>query len=352
MSFLAMLWYYFNLSLKQLNNYQGRSSRREFIIFHVTLMLFCLLAYFIIACLFVTTAVSGIDTFFSVNQDAWTGSDPNYTLPISVGVFTIIICIFVAVVLLISLFASLALTVRRLHDLGHSGWWVAGYFSLAITVFIMTFTLADNIVFSWLIRVLTCIPSSIFIYLCINEGQKSPEKITTGVIRSNSEAKNKKNCRSMYTWKSMKNMINSDARSTRMTFWLTQVEFFGYTIISYKLIIFILNIFFPPIYNDLLYDTVSAIYLFIMFIYAISQPALFARRAHDVGITAIYIFVMLGTLYFGGLLLSLSFAMSGTSQFIVGIGGVIAAIGVVIFLIISLGNSKKENNQFINLPIV
>lgn len=82
---------------KQYFDFSGRARRKEFWMFTLFHFIFLFSAGFII---------------FSITGDMYEDTETNY-------VFVFVICTY----LLVSIIPSIAVTVRRLHDSGKSGWW-------------------------------------------------------------------------------------------------------------------------------------------------------------------------------------------------------------------------------------
>ena len=82
---------------KQYFDFSGRARRKEFWMFTLFHFIFLFSAGFII---------------FSITGDMYKDTETNY-------VFVFVICTY----LLVSIIPSIAVTVRRLHDSGKSGWW-------------------------------------------------------------------------------------------------------------------------------------------------------------------------------------------------------------------------------------
>ena len=99
------------MPLRRYADFSGRSRRLEYWLF----VLFQLLLYV------------GLFVIFFVAIDASYARDPNNN---AMAGFAGILLLFAAcaVVWLVMLIPSLAVTVRRLHDTNRSGWWFGGYF--------------------------------------------------------------------------------------------------------------------------------------------------------------------------------------------------------------------------------
>jgi uncharacterized membrane protein YhaH (DUF805 family) len=91
-----MNWYL--NAFKKYFEFSGRARRKEFWMFLLFHYIFIFLTVFLV---------------FSLTGDLYESDETNY-------VFVTIICTY----LLLSFIPSLAITVRRLHDSGKSGWWL------------------------------------------------------------------------------------------------------------------------------------------------------------------------------------------------------------------------------------
>lgn len=116
---------YFLNALKNYANFNGRARRREFWIF-----------------VFVAAAVTAIATLVAIAISGGLGQTDGRTLmglpPMAFGVLAAAILIFICPVL--------SVTVRRLHDTGHSALWItfliAFYIAMALTVAVQSFMAA------------------------------------------------------------------------------------------------------------------------------------------------------------------------------------------------------------------
>lgn len=112
-----MNWYL--KAFKNYFNFTGRSRRKEFWLFILFHYLFIFLITFLV---------------FFLTRDLYESDETNY-------VYVVIICTY----LLLTLIPSIAITVRRLHDSGKSGWWLLLNFIPYIGWFvILIFTCFDS----------------------------------------------------------------------------------------------------------------------------------------------------------------------------------------------------------------
>jgi uncharacterized membrane protein YhaH (DUF805 family) len=83
--------------LKQYTDFNGRARRKEFWMFSLFHFLIIIFSSFLI---------------FSLSGSLYNDTEPNYILIFIIGIY-----------LLLTIIPSIAVTVRRLHDIGKSGWW-------------------------------------------------------------------------------------------------------------------------------------------------------------------------------------------------------------------------------------
>lgn len=157
-------WYAF----KQSFNYRGRATRREYWSF----MLFSLIVQYGVP--FILGGITGI----MVNVDSLEGN--NLHSPSAAIWVVMILSVLIQLTLLVS---SLGVTVRRLHDTGHSGWWVAVTFccmlsfpvSLALAGFADDTRMVMGTILILLILAVGCASLFIFI-LTLCASQRGPNK--------------------------------------------------------------------------------------------------------------------------------------------------------------------------------
>lgn len=102
---------------KNIVNFQGRSRRSEYWWAMLALYLITLVVYFIVV------AIAGLSIGFSAFSDGLSILDN----PLAMGLGAGIICGVITIVwLVVAFLLSLSLTIRRLHDTGHSGWLMGG----------------------------------------------------------------------------------------------------------------------------------------------------------------------------------------------------------------------------------
>lgn len=157
-------WYAF----KQSFNYRGRATRREYWSF----MLFSLIVQYGVS--FILGGITGI----MVDVDSLEGNNLH---SLSAAIWVVII--LSGLIQLTLLVSSLGVTVRRLHDTGHSGWWVAVTFccmlsfpvSLALAGFAGDTRMIMGTILILLILVVICASLFIFI-LTLCASQRGPNK--------------------------------------------------------------------------------------------------------------------------------------------------------------------------------
>ncbi len=157
-------WYAF----KQSFNYRGRATRREYWSF----MLFSLIVQYGVSV--ILGCIAGI----MVDVDSLNGNNPHS--PSAAIWVVMILSVLIQLTLLV---CSLGVTVRRLHDTGHSGWWVAATFCSMLLFPVLLGLVAINGNFHmWanailIVPILAVVCFSLFIFiLTLCASQRGPNK--------------------------------------------------------------------------------------------------------------------------------------------------------------------------------
>lgn len=109
-------WDYFKQAWQRWKQFDGRARRREYWYFALSPLLF-VIATMIIAAI----VIPNLNRHPASPDVPGATSDP-MSLPTLLFLYVLIACFLILYVRF--LVASLAVSVRRLHDTGHSGWWV------------------------------------------------------------------------------------------------------------------------------------------------------------------------------------------------------------------------------------
>ncbi|WP_373819849.1 DUF805 domain-containing protein [Glaesserella sp.] len=121
-----MRWYFY--AIKNIFNYSDRARRREYGWFFLGNFLVSL-AIVLILWLVMAGAVLSIVSFGQNTSMSMGGA-------VSLGIFGILIYLFLFLYGAVVFLVSLSVTARRLHDLGWSGWWQILFYALPIFAFI------------------------------------------------------------------------------------------------------------------------------------------------------------------------------------------------------------------------
>ena len=129
-------------------DFKGKSSRRDFWSYLLSLMIINAICFFVLCLIYFsesTTSESDFIYYESLNRASKSGN-----------LFLSALFVF-AVWYMYLIIPTLAITVRRLHDTGRSGWWVAAYtvstimfiFGVAQTFFSALATLLSLVIFAF-----------------------------------------------------------------------------------------------------------------------------------------------------------------------------------------------------------
>ena len=109
--------------LKRYAEFSGRSPRAEFWWFFLFTMVIYLLVWFVL-----------IGSIGASMSSATSGTEPSVGMLGALGVGVIFIGLFWLALIV----PTIALQVRRIHDLDRSGWWIGGYYLLYVLYMVMS----------------------------------------------------------------------------------------------------------------------------------------------------------------------------------------------------------------------
>jgi uncharacterized membrane protein YhaH (DUF805 family) len=115
------------MPLKRFAEFSGRSRRMEFWMW--------VLFQFLIGCVFLILMMA-------LGGAALMSGDPGQLL--AMGGVVLILYLLYALLALVFLIPSLAVTIRRLHDTDRSGWWVMLYWGPYLLIFLSTFVIGAS----------------------------------------------------------------------------------------------------------------------------------------------------------------------------------------------------------------
>ena len=122
------LWENAVYAYKQMFNFRGRATRREFWSFY----------------LFSSLVAFALNILGGVGEVINAVPDGNDAVLMLVGIVLIVVGLLLLLFQLSLILAELAVTVRRLHDTGHCGWWAVAPFACLLVEIPVAIILADS----------------------------------------------------------------------------------------------------------------------------------------------------------------------------------------------------------------
>jgi uncharacterized membrane protein YhaH (DUF805 family) len=152
---------YMFLPLKRYAEFSGRSRRMEYWMF----ALFLFVMWIVLFGLFMVLAGSALLSA--------AGGSP--TGVFAAGGTAMVLGLVICVVWLALLIPSIAVGVRRLHDTDRSGWWLGGYFLLAVVANVMRSSTGSAGLGALLSIVTLVYAIALLVFMCL-DGTKGPNK--------------------------------------------------------------------------------------------------------------------------------------------------------------------------------
>lgn len=153
------------MPLKRFADFQGRSRRMEYWMF----ALFIFLVYMVFGVIFF--AIGGSALLLSASG----GASPDATMG-NVAVPLIGMAAILVIFLLVILIPSIAVGVRRLHDVNRSGWWLIVPTVISLVSSVIPFISPDLFILSGILSVVSLIGSLVLIVFAFLEGTKGPNR--------------------------------------------------------------------------------------------------------------------------------------------------------------------------------
>lgn len=129
-----MKWYW--NGLKNYVNFEGRARRKEYWMFHLFNGIICVIL------LLLSLILVGLFTSGPLAAEGYAGSQVGYVIGYGGGLLAYILIFLYQLAVFLP---SLALSIRRLHDIGKSGWWICiGFIPVVGPIIMLVFNCQDS----------------------------------------------------------------------------------------------------------------------------------------------------------------------------------------------------------------